>query len=141
MLYIHFLDLNISTVVVAEWLRRWTRNPLGSSRAGSNPADNAKFFSLLNYRNCLFFIKTFKTHITNLLKHPCESYLCQHVLFLPLGMIFLSCLVIVVYFTNLFLILACWQYFVLCNLMKCLCYSTKLSVGPRVPQRELNKHT
>ena len=27
-------------VVVAEWLRRWTRNPLGSSRAGSNPADN-----------------------------------------------------------------------------------------------------
>ena len=30
-------------VVVAEWLRRWTRNPLGSSRAGSNPADNANF--------------------------------------------------------------------------------------------------
>ena len=29
-----------SAVVVAEWLRRWTRNPLGSSRAGSNPADN-----------------------------------------------------------------------------------------------------
>ena len=28
-------------VVVAELLRRWTRNPLGSSRAGSNPADNA----------------------------------------------------------------------------------------------------
>ena len=27
-------------VVVAEWLRRWTRNPLGSPRAGSNPADN-----------------------------------------------------------------------------------------------------
>ena len=26
-------------VVVAEWLRRWTRNPLGSPRAGSNPAD------------------------------------------------------------------------------------------------------
>ena len=25
---------------MAEWLRRWTRNPLGSSRAGSNPADN-----------------------------------------------------------------------------------------------------
>ncbi|KAM7229554.1 hypothetical protein CapIbe_019670, partial [Capra ibex] len=22
---------------VAEWLRRWTRNPLGSPRAGSNP--------------------------------------------------------------------------------------------------------
>ena len=35
--------LRTSTVVVAEWLRRWTRNPLGSSRAGSNPADNATF--------------------------------------------------------------------------------------------------
>ena len=33
-------------VVVAEWLRRWTRNPLGSSRAGSNPADNDRFFSV-----------------------------------------------------------------------------------------------
>ena len=30
-------------VVVAEWLRRWTRNPLGSSRAGSNPAYNGLF--------------------------------------------------------------------------------------------------
>ena len=26
-------------VVVAEWLRRWTRNPLGSPRVGSNPTD------------------------------------------------------------------------------------------------------
>ena len=26
-------------VVVAEWLRRWTRNPLGSPRAGSNTPD------------------------------------------------------------------------------------------------------
>ena len=26
-------------VVVAEWLRRWNRNPLGSPRAGSNAAD------------------------------------------------------------------------------------------------------
>ena len=32
-------------VVVAEWLRRWTRNPLGSARAGSNPADYGIFFS------------------------------------------------------------------------------------------------
>ena len=29
----------LACVVVAEWLRRWTRNPLGSARAGSNPAD------------------------------------------------------------------------------------------------------
>ncbi|RXN07335.1 hypothetical protein ROHU_035472 [Labeo rohita] len=28
-------------LVVAGWLRRWTRNPLGSPRAGSNPADYA----------------------------------------------------------------------------------------------------
>ena len=27
-----------NVVVVAEWLRRWTRNPLGSPSAGSNPA-------------------------------------------------------------------------------------------------------
>ena len=33
------------TVVVAEWLRRWTRNPLGSPRAGSNPADYARSFT------------------------------------------------------------------------------------------------
>ena len=32
-------------VVVAEWLRRWTRNPLGSARAGSNPADYVFFSS------------------------------------------------------------------------------------------------
>ena len=30
----------IERVVVAEWLRRQTRNLLGSSRAGSNPADS-----------------------------------------------------------------------------------------------------
>ena len=33
------------TVVVAEWLRRWTRNPLGSPRAGSNPADYTRSFT------------------------------------------------------------------------------------------------
>ena len=27
---------------MAEWLRRWTRNPLGSPRAGSNPANYVK---------------------------------------------------------------------------------------------------
>ena len=35
-----FLSVRAGTeVVVAEWLRRWTRNPLGSPRVGSNPAD------------------------------------------------------------------------------------------------------
>ena len=33
-------------VVVAEWLRRWTRNPLGSPRAGSSPADYGSLFEL-----------------------------------------------------------------------------------------------
>ena len=32
--------------IMAEWLRRWTANPLGSARAGSNPADVA-FLSLM----------------------------------------------------------------------------------------------
>ena len=36
--------IKVYGVVVAEWLRRWTRNPLGSSRAGSNPADNEAVF-------------------------------------------------------------------------------------------------
>ena len=35
----YFKQSEIAYVVVAEWLRRWTRNPLGSPRAGSNPAD------------------------------------------------------------------------------------------------------
>ena len=30
--------------VMAEWLRRWTRNPMGSPRAGSNPAHSATAF-------------------------------------------------------------------------------------------------
>jgi hypothetical protein len=34
--------------VVAEWLRRRIRNPLGSARAGSNPAD-------CEYLFCIFF--------------------------------------------------------------------------------------
>ena len=32
--------------VMAEWLRRWTRNPMGFSRAGSNPARSDLFFKI-----------------------------------------------------------------------------------------------
>ena len=32
--------------VVAEWLRRWTWNPMGSPRVGSNPAGSALFFDV-----------------------------------------------------------------------------------------------
>ena len=34
---------NIFQAVMAEWLRRWTRNPMGSPRAGSNPARSDLF--------------------------------------------------------------------------------------------------
>ncbi len=30
---------------MAEWLRRWTRNPMGISRAGSNPVHDELFTS------------------------------------------------------------------------------------------------
>ena len=55
--------------VVAEWLRRWTRNPLGSARAGSNPADCA-CFSILNKETYFTLNLTLKyrlvsAHITN----------------------------------------------------------------------------
>ena len=33
------------TAVMAEWLRRWTRNPMGYSRAGSNPARSDWFWT------------------------------------------------------------------------------------------------
>ena len=33
---------------MAEWLRRWTRNPMGSSRAGSNPARSGSNFYFLH---------------------------------------------------------------------------------------------
>ena len=38
-----------SHVVVAEWLRRWTRNPLGFPRVGSNPTDYGEFFFNENF--------------------------------------------------------------------------------------------
>ena len=45
---------------MAEWLRRWTRNPLGSARAGSNPADYVfspfSFFILLSINHGHLYI-------------------------------------------------------------------------------------
>ena len=41
--YLAFIILDFSLILarlydeVAEWLRRWTANPLGSARVGSNP--------------------------------------------------------------------------------------------------------
>ena len=36
--------INGTYAVVAEWLRRWTRNPLGSARTGSNPVGSELFY-------------------------------------------------------------------------------------------------
>ena len=33
-----------ASAVVSEWLRRWTRNPLGSARTGSNPVYSVSNF-------------------------------------------------------------------------------------------------
>ena len=48
-----FILFNVITLrtryvaAMAEWLRRWTRNPMGSSRAGSNPARSGFTFYFL----------------------------------------------------------------------------------------------
>ena len=56
-LYNNTVTKSITQVVVAEWLRRWTRNPLGSPRAGSNPADYEERVSILAlHRDCVFVI-------------------------------------------------------------------------------------
>ena len=36
-----------SEAAMAEWLRRWTRNPVGYPRAGSNPACSVTSFLLI----------------------------------------------------------------------------------------------
>ena len=55
------MDLSRSVVspsaVVAEWLRRWTRNPMGVPRAGSNPAGCVNFFSSMKKLNLEFGMK------------------------------------------------------------------------------------
>ena len=58
-------------VVMAEWLRRWTRNPLGSPRAGSNPADYVCFLFCL-----LYLINfTYSSHV--IFFFSCAIVLCQ----------------------------------------------------------------
>ena len=64
--FIIYTLMLIKQVVVAEWLRRWTRNPLGSSRAGSNPADNGTYFFYEKNRFMVFF----QRNAMNVLLHP-----------------------------------------------------------------------
>ena len=55
----------IATAVMAEWLRRWTRNPMGSSRTGSNPVHSAltflhlKRFYFFTSHNLVWFVCSF----------------------------------------------------------------------------------
>ena len=37
--FARYSELKLNEAVVAEWLRRWTWNPMGSARVGSNPAN------------------------------------------------------------------------------------------------------
>ena len=46
-------DTDVPHDEVAEWLRRWTANPLGSARVGSNPILVEEFF---NFKNRFFTI-------------------------------------------------------------------------------------
>ena len=46
---------------MAEWLRRWTRNPMGSSRAGSNPARSG-FTFLLRTQSLTSLRQSFNTY-------------------------------------------------------------------------------
>ena len=42
----HFSSFLHIAAAMAEWLRRWTRNPMGSPRAGSNPARSDFFLEI-----------------------------------------------------------------------------------------------
>ena len=50
----------IASAVMAEWLRRWTRNPMGSPRAGSNPA-RSEWFCIYKLKGCVYIIDFFTT--------------------------------------------------------------------------------
>ena len=71
-------------VVVAEWLRRWTRNPLGFPRAGASPADNGGFvyrlanLTLLPKIGGLSYLPSIQFHTSfSTLTLDCTK--CQHV--------------------------------------------------------------
>ena len=48
---------------MAEWLRRWTRNPLGSPRAGSNPADYGVLQFLQSFKWIDFIFVLFRVFV------------------------------------------------------------------------------
>ena len=59
-------------VVVAERLRRWTWNPLGYPRAGSNPADNDLGFSWWRRACWIGFARLLKEKSVTAVPYPCN---------------------------------------------------------------------
>ena len=56
---------------MAEWLRRWTRNPMGSPRAGSNPVRSVSFWKV--YEEKVSLSSALKQYVVH--KHPnCEKF-------------------------------------------------------------------
>ena len=49
-----------ATAAMAEWLRRWTRNPMGYSRAGSNPVRSVSLLSIFNVFFLSFYFQAEK---------------------------------------------------------------------------------
>ena len=43
------LESGAACAAVSEWLRSWTRNPMGFARTGSNPVRSVLFFLLLYF--------------------------------------------------------------------------------------------
>ena len=70
---------------MAEWLRRWTRNPLGSARAGSNPADYDIFAFLFLLKVFIITVSYLFTFVGNkmLLKRNFTFYSIAHVTVYP----------------------------------------------------------
>ncbi len=56
-IYWIMIYIPVHQVAMAEWLRRWTRNPMGFSRAGSNPArDDLDIFVYRYIRVVFYFV-------------------------------------------------------------------------------------
>ena len=48
------LELSLQVDWVAEWLRRWTANPMGFARVGSNPISVVNIFYHFEVKNNFF---------------------------------------------------------------------------------------
>ena len=48
-LFLNENHIMVNRATMAEWLRRWTRNPMGYSRAGWNPVRSVIVFFCVGY--------------------------------------------------------------------------------------------